>query len=140
IGTIHQSDNFVNHHSARRREGYTTNPKKLERLRVGVSALLVIGLPLTACQSAAPPTTAPEGKPETSPTEAVKEPVDEPEPPEQAEVEEGPAAPPATDPETPITKYNEAPSLKELVEKGELPPVEERLPENPLVIPVVDGI
>lgn len=114
--------------------------KKLLRLRVVLSALLVLGMLLTACQSPATPTTAPEGKPEAAPTEAVKEPVDEPEPPEQAEVEEEPAAPPATDPETPITKYNEAPSLKELVEKGELPPVEERLPENPLVIPVVDGI
>ena len=31
-------------------------------------------------------------------------------------------------------KYNEAPMLKELVEKGELPPVEERLPKNPMII------
>jgi peptide/nickel transport system substrate-binding protein len=31
--------------------------------------------------------------------------------------------------------FQEAPMLKELVEKGELPPVEERLPENPYVIP-----
>lgn len=31
-------------------------------------------------------------------------------------------------------KYNEAPMLAELVKAGKLPPVEERLPENPLVI------
>ena len=31
------------------------------------------------------------------------------------------------------SKIQEAPMLKEMVEKGELPPVEDRLPENPLV-------
>ena len=34
--------------------------------------------------------------------------------------------------------YNEAPMLADLVAKGELPPVKERLPENPLVIDVVE--
>jgi len=48
--------------------------KKLLRLRVVLSALLVLGMLLTACQSPATPTTAPEGKPEAAPTEAVKEP------------------------------------------------------------------
>jgi len=38
------------------------------------------------------------------------------------------------------SKYNEAPMLKELVEKGELPPVDERLPEEPLVEDVVEEI
>ncbi len=33
-----------------------------------------------------------------------------------------------------ITEFNEAPMLTELVEAGELPPVEERLPEDPVVI------
>lgn len=37
-------------------------------------------------------------------------------------------------------KYNEAPMLKELVEKGELPPVEQRLPEEPLVVEPVESI
>jgi len=37
-------------------------------------------------------------------------------------------------------KYNEAPMLKIKVAAGELPPVEERLPEEPLVIPVVEEI
>ncbi|WP_109317345.1 ABC transporter substrate-binding protein [Pseudovibrio ascidiaceicola] len=36
--------------------------------------------------------------------------------------------------------YNEAPMLKQLVEAGQLPPVEERLPKNPRVIPVYDSI
>jgi peptide/nickel transport system substrate-binding protein len=33
-----------------------------------------------------------------------------------------------------ITKFNEAPMLKEMVEKGLLPSVEERLPKNPVVV------
>src|SRR3972149_6185010 len=33
-----------------------------------------------------------------------------------------------------IEKFNEAPMLKMKVEKGDLPPVEKRLPENPLVM------
>ena len=36
--------------------------------------------------------------------------------------------------------YSEAPMLAERVAAGELPPVEERLPSNPKVIPVVDSI
>src|SRR5690606_12501950 len=38
------------------------------------------------------------------------------------------------------TSFNEAPQLAELVAKGELPPVEERLPEDLMVIQPVDGI
>jgi len=36
--------------------------------------------------------------------------------------------------------YNEAPILAEKVAAGELPPVDERLPDNPLIEPVVDEI
>lgn len=39
-----------------------------------------------------------------------------------------------------ITKFNEAPMLKKLVEKGELPPVEERLPADPVVVNPVEEI
>ncbi len=35
----------------------------------------------------------------------------------------------------PAMKYKEAPELAELVKAGKLPPVEKRLPENPLVVP-----
>jgi ABC-type transport system substrate-binding protein len=41
--------------------------------------------------------------------------------------------------EAPIS-YNEAPMLARLVAAGELPPVEERLPKNPRVLPVYDEI
>lgn len=36
--------------------------------------------------------------------------------------------------------YNEAPMLREMVERGEIPPVEERLPTNPMVVPVYEEI
>lgn len=38
------------------------------------------------------------------------------------------------------TKYNEAPMLATLVKAGKLPPVNERLPKNPLVIKPFEGI
>jgi len=48
------------------------------------------------------------------------------------------AAPPIAPPE--VGKYQEAPLLAEMVAKGELPPVDERLPENPFAIEGLDGI
>jgi peptide/nickel transport system substrate-binding protein len=36
--------------------------------------------------------------------------------------------------------YKEAPALAELVKAGKLPPVEQRLPEKPLVVPVVEKV
>ncbi|NDJ75577.1 MAG: ABC transporter substrate-binding protein [Chloroflexi bacterium] len=36
--------------------------------------------------------------------------------------------------------YNEAPMLQEMVEAGDLPPVEERLPANPLVVEPVESV
>ncbi len=40
----------------------------------------------------------------------------------------------------PPSKFSEAPDLAELVAKGELPPVEERLPENPLMVLPIESI
>ena len=37
-------------------------------------------------------------------------------------------------------KWNEAPMLRQRVEAGELPPVEQRLPQEPLVVEVLEGI
>ncbi len=51
------------------------------------------------------------------------------------------AEPEATSvPEALPSKYKEAPMLAELAAKGELPPVDERLPEEPLVVEVIDQI
>jgi peptide/nickel transport system substrate-binding protein len=41
---------------------------------------------------------------------------------------------------TPVEKYSESPQLAETVAKGELPPVDERLPENPLVVLPISSV
>jgi len=53
-----------------------------------------------------------------------------------------PAEEPTVAPEAPeaVSKYSEAPMLAELVEAGKLPPVEERLPENPWICPVLESV
>ena len=38
------------------------------------------------------------------------------------------------------SRYSESPMLRERVERGELPPVEERLPDNPLVVTPIEQI
>ena len=94
--------------------------KKLLRVRPLLSVILILVVLLAGCQAAATPTTAPvEPAPVTEPTAAPVEP---------------------TAPVEAVTTYKEAPMLADLVAKGELPPVEERLPENPLVVPVTESI
>jgi len=44
------------------------------------------------------------------------------------------AKPPAAKPAAPAVKYKEAPELAALVKAGKLPPVEKRLPDNPMVV------
>ena len=44
------------------------------------------------------------------------------------------------EPTAPVAKYNESPMMAERVANGELPPVDERLPEEPRVCPVHDEI
>ena len=39
-----------------------------------------------------------------------------------------------------VSKFNEAPMLADLVKAGSLPPVEQRLPKNPVVLDGLDGI
>nr|MBC7245351.1 ABC transporter substrate-binding protein [Chloroflexota bacterium] len=83
-----------------------------------LTGVLVLSLTLGAC--APQPTPTPTPMPPT-PVPAQPTPV------------------PATPTPVPV-KYNEAPMLAELVKAGKLPPVEQRLPENPLVVPVVEEI
>ena len=40
----------------------------------------------------------------------------------------------------PVTTFSEAPELAERVAAGELPPVEDRLPEDPLIVPTIERI
>jgi len=49
-------------------------------------------------------------------------------------------APTATAPAQASAKYKEAPALAELVKAGKLPPVEQRLPQNPVVVKPVESI
>lgn len=57
----------------------------------------------------------------------------------EAPAAEAPAAPAAdAAPATPPGQYSEAPMLADLVASGELSPVDERLPSNPMVMPVAE--
>ncbi len=63
------------------------------------------------------------------------------EPAADAPMEEAPAE--STDSgasDMPASQYNEAPRLAEMVANGELPPVDERVPVNPLVLEGLDGV
>ena len=104
-----------------------------------LAIVLVFSLILGACAPATPaPTQPPKEEPKPVETQAPAAPTEKPAEPAPAATE-APAAPTAA-PAEPESKYSEAPMLTELVEKGELPPVEERLPANPLVIPTVESI
>jgi len=93
--------------------------------------LIIAAMILSACAPAATtvaPTTAPaqeEVKPTEPPKEEVK-PTEAPKTEAQPTVAPTEAAKPAA--------YTEAPMLDELVKAGKLPPLEERLPENPFVV------
>lgn len=83
-----------------------------------VLVMVLLALAVAACGGAPPADTAPA---ESQPAQA-----------EAAAAAPAEAAPPG--------QYNEAPQLAELVSQGQLPPVEERLPENPLVITPLNEI
>jgi len=92
-----------------------------------VSALATAGAALAACSTAA--TT--EAPAEPAATEAPAEPA----------ATEAPAEPAATEaPAEPMSAYTEAPMLAAMVAAGSLPPVEERLPENPMIFPLLEGV
>jgi len=81
----------------------------------------------TPAPTAAPPTKAPAPIATAAPQ------------PTTAPTQPAPTTAP-TKPAAPVAKYKEAPALTELVKAGKLPPVEQRLPEEPLVIPTVEKI
>lgn len=91
-----------------------------------LSLLVIISMLIVACGGEEEATEAP------APTEAPAEPTQAP-----AEVEEATATPV---PEPEVGMYNEAPMLAEMVAAGELPPVEDRLPAEPAVVPVTESI
>ena len=84
-------------------------------------------VPPAAAPTAVPPAAAPTAVPPTAVPAAVVPPT---------------AVPPTAVPPTavPAAKYKEAPMLAELVKAGKLPPVDARLPKNPLVLKGYEGI
>jgi len=93
---------------------------------LGVAGIAVTASAAAACSRGAAPTATKAPEPTAT---AVAE---------ATAAEEATAAPEATATpaaaETPVSKYNEAPMLAEKVAAGELPPVDERLPKEPLVV------
>ena len=81
---------------------------------LSLSTMAAVGAVASAC--APSPTEPPE------PTQPA---------PPDTPVPEATAVPEA--PPEPVSAYNEAPMLADLVASGELPPVDERLPKNPCV-------
>lgn len=97
--------------------------KKVSRREfLALSATMAAGAALSACGTPTPvPVEPTSAQPAANPTAttAAAAPTT---PPTQA-----PTAPP-------VAKFNEAPMLADLVRAGSLPPVEERLPPNPVVV------
>lgn len=111
--------------------------KKFVSLLMLVSLLLSM---LAACTPAAPITVPTEAaEPAVEPTKAeAAAPTEAPavaEPTKAADAAEPTAAPAEAE-----MTYSEAPELAEMVKAGTLPPVEERLPEDPLVVTPVDEV
>jgi peptide/nickel transport system substrate-binding protein len=96
-------------------------------LSTGLLAACAGQQPAPAAPTSAPqPTAAPAAAATTAPTATT------------AAAAAATTAPAAT--AAPVSKYNEAPMLAELVKAGQLPPVEERLPEEPWVIQPLDSV
>src|SRR5262245_23657940 len=89
------------------------------KLSLLLSTLVILSVVLTACGGG--------GAPATQPPAATEEP---------AATEPAATEPAATEPVAAPATFNEAPSL---ADQG-LPPVEERLPDEPVVTDVVDSI
>ena len=98
--------------------------EKLSRREfVRVSALATAATVAAAC---AQPTATPEAAATTAPTATTA-----------ASGGEATAVPTEV---TAVSRFNEAPMLAEKVAAGALPPVEDRIPENPAVLPVAESI
>jgi peptide/nickel transport system substrate-binding protein len=92
--------------------------------------LVILGLLVAACAQQTPIPTEEAPAVQASPTSAPQAATDAPA-----------AATPTTETvETPTGRFNEAPMLAELVAAGSLPPVEERLPIEPLVVEPLNGV
>ena len=100
---------------------------------IRLSAITAAGAAVAACGAKATPTAAPATAVPATAVPATAVPV---------AAAAATAVPPTAVPPTavPASKYKEAPMLAELVKAGKLPPVDERLPKNPLVMKGYEGI
>ncbi|HZY40406.1 MAG TPA: ABC transporter substrate-binding protein, partial [Anaerolineae bacterium] len=96
-----------------------------------IFAVLMVVSMLAACAAPAAPTAAPQP---AAPQPVAPKATDKPAEPKPAEVK--PTEPPAA----PVSKYKQAPMFDADVAAGKLPPVDQRLPEQPLVVNTVDSI
>jgi peptide/nickel transport system substrate-binding protein len=92
---------------------------------IRLSTVATAGLVASACVSAQPS------------TEVVEEAAEQPAPAPAEAKEEAPVAAEAA---AAASKYKEAPMLAALVQAGDLPPVDERLPANPAVFDSLEGV
>lgn len=105
------------------------------RTFLSISALAASSAALAACGGGQPaPTATPVAPAEPTATTAPAATT----PPEATTAPAEPTA--TTAPAEPVSRYKEAPMLAEKVAAGELPPVDERLPVEPLVQEVVEEI
>jgi len=118
----------------------------MKRLGLGLVLGLILAVALAACgQDAAPEPQVVEKEVikeviKEVEVEVVKEVIKEIETPKVSPELLGTLEGPRMNPGTVPTSFSEAPMLAELVKAGKLPPVEERLPREPLVIQPVHEI
>jgi len=98
------------------------------------AVLLILAFVISACapQAAQPPTAEVPEVVEATEVPTVKAP--EVQAPTDAPAVEEPAAEPTAEPTVETIAYSEAPELAEMVAAGDLPPLEERLAEQPFVV------
>ncbi|NLS77923.1 MAG: ABC transporter substrate-binding protein [Chloroflexi bacterium] len=89
------------------------------------TTLTAVGVAAAACAKPAEPVAQPTTAP-AQPTAAPAQPT------------AAPAKP--TDTPAPVAKFSEAPALAEQVKAGKLPPVDERLPEDPRVVTPIEKV
>jgi peptide/nickel transport system substrate-binding protein len=107
---------------------------------IRLSAVITAGAGLAACAGEAPPPvvapTSPAAPPTTAPAAAAATTA-----PAAGAATAAPAAAATTAPAAAAPgKYTEAPMLADLVKAGKLPPVDQRLPKNPVVLDGIEGV
>ena len=107
--------------------------KKSHRKLMQWLVIVLVAAFVASCGGGGAPEAAPEAPAPAEEAAPAAEPTATPAP---AAEEAAPAAEAAM----PAGKYKEAPMLAELVKAGKLPPVDERLPENPLVLDPVEAV